>query len=201
MAAVDNLRDKWESISARERTLVVLLGASAVVVLVLFVALRIRDRLNVLETRNAQARSALHKLTSYRATARTTAGLGDPTAAIGPEPIKLDSYILNAGTTAKVVVPEVTPRTPTPRGKYLVHSDMVSLRDLSLTQVKDFLQALESDSRVVMVTSLQIKRNFRDQEKMDLSAEISTWSRPPETAGAASGSGSGSGSAKGSGGG
>ena len=196
MAAVDSLRDKWESISPRERRLVVLLGISTVVVLVLYVALAIKDRLDALEAKNQQARNALHKLTAYKAAARTTRGADDPTAAITGEPVKLESYIYKAGGTANITVPGVNPRSPATRGKFVVNSAQVDIRDLTLVQVKDFLQALESDSRVVMVTSLRLTRNFRDQEKMDLSAEISTYSRAAEAPAAGSGSGSGTGSAK-----
>ena len=197
MAAFDRIRDKWESISPRERRMVVLLGVSTVVVLVLYVALAIDDGLDALEAKNAQARTALRKLTAYRAAAKAPVG-NDPTAAIPAEAIKLESYIYKAGSTAQITIPGVNPRTPVPRGKYMVHAASVEIRDLNITQVKDFLQAIETDSPVVVVTSLSIKRNFRDQEKMDLSAEISTYSRIAEAGGAGSGSGSGSGSGAGS---
>jgi len=201
MAAVDSLRDKWESISPRERRLVVLLGVSTVVVLVLYVALAIRDRLDALEAKNAQSRKALHNLTTYKATARTSSAANDPSAFITSEAVKLESYIYKAGETAKVTVPGVNPRTPATRGKYTVHGAQVEIRDLTLQQVKDFLQALETDSRVVVVTNLRLTRNFRDTEKMDLSAEISTYSKAAETAEpTGSGSGSGTGSAKSGGG-
>ena len=201
MAAVDRFRDKWESISPRERRLVVLLGAAAVIVAVLYVALAIKDRLDALEAKNHAARSALHKLTAYRATARTPAAAGDPVAAITAEQVPLESYIYKASEQAKVPVQTVTPRTPTPRGKYMVHAVQIDVDELSLVQVKDFLQLLETESRIVQVTSLKLNRNFRDQEKLKLSAEISSYSRPAETAGSGSGSGSAKGSAKGSGGG
>ncbi len=197
MAAFDKIRDKWESISPRERTLVVLLGVSFVVVMILFVALSIKDGLDRLEAKNEQSRTALRRLTAYRATARTVVG-NDPTALIPVEAIKLESYIYKAGEAAKVVVPGVNPRTPTSRGKFMVHAASIEIRDLTITQVKDFLQALETDSPVVVVTSLSIKRNFRDAEKMDLSAEVATYSKIAETPAAGSGSGSGSGSGAGS---
>jgi hypothetical protein len=139
MAAFDKIRDKWESISPRERTLVVLLGVSFVVVMILFVALSIKDGLDRLEAKNEQSRTALRRLTAYRATARTVVG-NDPTALIPVEAIKLESYIYKAGEAAKVVVPGVNPRTPTSRGKFMVHAASVEIRDLTITQVKDFLR-------------------------------------------------------------
>lgn len=197
MAAVDRLRDKWESISPRERRLVVLLGVSAVVVLVLYVALAIKDRLDALEHKNAQARTALQKLTAYKAAAKPTAGGVDPSTFITSEPVKLESYIFKAGETASVTVPGVNPRSPRTSGEYTVHAAQIDIRDLTLQQVKDFLQAIEGESRVVAVTSLRLTRNFRDQEKMDLSAEISTYSKAAATpAEPAAGAGTGTGAPK-----
>ena len=192
MGAADQLRDKWESISSRERRLVLLLGVSFVVVMVLYFALGIKDGLDKLEKKNAQARTALHKLTAYKASARTVGG-DDPTAIIGTEPVKLESYIYKAGEAAQVTVPGVNPRSPVTRGKFVVHSAQIDVRDLTIKQVTDFLYALENESRVVMVTTMSLKRNFRDAEKMDLSAEIAAYSRVAESAGATAGSGSGSG--------
>lgn len=197
MAAFDKIRDKWESITPRERTMVVLLGVSFVVVMVLFVALSIKDGLDRLEAKNEQSRTALRRLTAYRATAKTVVG-NDPSALIPAEAIKLESYIYKAGESAKVVIPGVNPRTPTTRGKFTVHAASIEIRDLSITQVKDFLQALETDSPVVVVTALTIKRNFRDSEKMDLSAEVATYSKIAEAPAAGAGSGSGGGSGSGS---
>jgi general secretion pathway protein M len=194
MAAFDKIRDKWESISPRERRMVVLLGVSFVVVMVLYVALAIKDGLDALEAKNAQARTALQRLTAYRATAKAPVS-NDPVAAIPQTPVKLESYIYNAGTTAKITVPGVNPRTPTTKGGFTVHSAAIEIRDLTITQVKDFLEAIETQSTAVAVTSLTLKRNFRDQEKMDLSAEISTYSKAAETTddkGKGKGSGSGS---------
>lgn len=182
MAAFDRVRDKWESISPRERRMVVLLGVSFVVIMVLYVALAIKDGLDALEAKNNKARTALHKLTAYKAAARTTPG-NDPTAVIGTEPVKLESYIFDAGKTAQVTVPGVTPRAPVTRGRFTVHSAVVDVRDLTITQVTDFLSALETASRAVAVTSLTIRRNFRDAEKMDLSIEVSAYSRAAESAG------------------
>ncbi|MBP8807961.1 MAG: type II secretion system protein M [Kofleriaceae bacterium] len=195
MAAFDRVRDKWESISPRERRMVVLLGVSFVVIMVLYVALAIKDELDALEAKNTKARTALHKLTAYRASAKPSPA-NDPTVFIGAEPVKLESYIFEAGGTAKITIPGVTPRSPITRGRFTVHAAVVDVRDLTLAQVTEFLAALEGNSRAVAVTSLTIKRNFRDPEKMDLSVEVSAYSRAAEATGDGAGSGSGSGSAQ-----
>lgn len=195
MAAVDSLRAKWESITPRERRMVVLLGVSAVVVAVLYVALDIRDGMVALEKKNAKSRQALASLTSAKA--RPIAANADAPA-IPTEAVRLESYLYTAATKAGVTLGGVTPRGNSTRGSYTVHGAAVELRDLTLQQATDFLEAIENDSRVVVVTGLQVRRNFRDKAKVELSVDVSTYSKAAdvEATGSGSGSGSGKGSAK-----
>jgi len=201
MAAIDTLRDKWEGITPRERRMVVLLGVSFVLVMIIYVSLQIRDGLSALEAKNAKARKALATLTAFKAQAHGNSAPDDPAKLIGPEAVKLETYIYKAGTDAKVTVPGVNTRTPSPKGSFTAHAATVEVRELTLAQVKDFLEAIETESKVVMSSSLQLRRNFRDKEKLDLNLEVVTWSKVTENAeGDGKGSGSGSGSAKAGGG-
>jgi type II secretory pathway component PulM len=190
MAAVDRLREKWESITPRERRMVVLLGASAVIVLVLYVALDIRDGMTALERKNTRSRTALAALTTLKA--RPTEANSDQPV-IPAQPVRLESYLYTAASKAGVTLGGVNTRGNTPRGSYTVHGATVELRDLTLQQATDFLEAIEGD-RLVAVTGLQLRRNFRDKAKVELSIEVSTYSKAAEDA---AGSGSGSGSSKG----
>lgn len=179
MSAVDKFRDKWETITPRERRMVVVLGVSIVVIVILYVSLAIRDGLDALEERNAKARRALVTLTAMRAQAKHD-NPDDPAKLIGAEPIGLETYVFEAGKKAGVTVPEVNKRTPVPRGKYTAHSVSVQLRSLTLSQAKDFLEAVENTSRIVIVSSLDLRRNFQDKEKLDLNCEIVTWAKVGE---------------------
>lgn len=197
MAAFDSLRDKWESITPRERRMVVVLGVSFVLVMIIYVSLQIRDGLARLEAKNAKARRALAALTSYKAQARAVTG-DDPAKSITSEAVKLETYIYNAGGKAKVTVPAVNSRGQTPKGSFIAHAATAEVRELSLTQIKDFLEAIESESKIVMVSSLQIRRNFRDKEKLDLNIEVVTWSKVAAAEGdEGDGKGTGTGTAKG----
>jgi hypothetical protein len=198
MAALDQVRDKWESITPRERRMVVVLGVSFVFIMIIYVALEIRDGLASLEAKNQKARRALAALTAYKAQAQSATPADDPVKLIGATEVKLETYIYAAGEKAKVTVPEVKTRSPNPKGAYTAHAAGLELREISLTQAKDFLEAIESDSKVVKVSALQLRRNFRDKEKLDLSVEVVTWSKPDaeKKDGEGGGSGSGSGTAK-----
>ena len=191
MAAVDRLRDKWEAITPRERGMVALLGLSTVVVLVLYVALGIRDGMVKLEHKNARSRQALAFLTTLQATPASTGGDGP---AIPSEPVRLESYLYTAATKAGITLNGVNTRGNTTRGSFTVHGATVELRELTLQQTTDFLSAIENDSKLVVLTGLQVRRNFRDKAKIDLSIEVSTYSKA--AAAGEPGKGSGSGSAK-----
>ena len=190
MAALDRLRDKWDSITPRERRMVVLLGASAVVVLVLYVALGIRDGMVKLERKNDRSRRALANLTTLKSKPIAT---GDQ-AEIPAEAVRLESYLFAAASKAGVTLGGVTPKGNSTRGSFTVHGASVELRELTLQQATDFLEAIENDSKVVMVTGLQVRRNFRDKAKVELSVEVSTYSKATATpADPAGGNGKGTG--------
>jgi type II secretory pathway component PulM len=197
MAALDKLRDKWQSISPREQRMVVLLGVSTVLILIIYVSLQIREGLVALEAKNARSRRALKALTEYKAQAHAVTA-DDPSKLIGPEPIKLETYLYRAAEKAQVTVPGVNARgAGTAKGSFTPHSATVEIRELSITQIKDFLEAIETESKIVVVSSLQIRRNFRDKEKLDLNIEVTTWSKAAAAEGEGEGKGKGSGSSSG----
>ncbi len=196
MAALDTIRDKWDSITPRERRLVVLLGVSAVVVLIAFMTLGIRDKLNAMEADNAKMRKALDVLAGYR-----YSGRAEPEGAatqIGRDPLKLESYLDQKAQKVGIKVPSYKPRPPAPKNGFLTHTVEINVGGLTITQVKDFLEAIEADNKLVAVTSLTMKRNFNDKTQLDVKMEVSTYSKPdaaPAPGTPAAGSGTGTGSA------
>lgn len=176
MATIDKLREKWESITPREQRMVLLLGVSFVLVMIIYVSLQIREGLAALEAKNAKSRKALAVLTSYKAQAKAVTG-DDPAKLIKAQAVGLETYIYKAGEKAKVTVPAINTRGPSPKGSFIAHAATVEIRELTITQIKDFLEAIETENKIVMVSALQIRRNFRDKEKLDLNLEVVTWSK------------------------
>jgi hypothetical protein len=121
----------------------------------------------------------------------------DPAANIGTDHVKLETYLGKAADAVKITVPQYTPRTPVQKNGFMAYSVQIELRDLTIQQVKDFLEAIETGNRLVVVTSLTLNRNFRDKEKLDMKLEISTYAKMADASSAGSGSGSSSGSGSG----
>jgi type II secretory pathway component PulM len=195
---VDNLRDKWEAITPRERKIVVFGGIAAILTIVLWLAFSIRDGLHAIEHRNARMESALDTLSELRVRGQQKPAGDDIVSTIGTEGVRLETYLSKAAESVKITVPSFNPRTPVEKNGFRTKSTSLELRDLSIDQVKDYLEAIETGNKLVQVTALTVNRNFRDKEKIDLKLEVSTYEKIVEQPAAGSGSGSGSGTASGS---
>jgi hypothetical protein len=195
MAIRDTLKHKWDSITPRERNLVVLLGIAVPVILLLYMGLGIGDKLDAMEASNAKMRRALNVLAAIRAQ-------GGPSqkAPTGPDipdqPVKLESYLDRAAQKVGINVPSYKPHSPLSKGNgFVMHTVDLSVQGLTIEQTKDFLEAIETDNKLVVVTALDVKKNFSDKEKVDIKLEVSTYAKEAPAGGAGSGSGSASGSA------
>jgi type II secretory pathway component PulM len=200
MAVVDKLREKWDAITPRERKIVVFGGISLIVIVALWLGMSIRTKLAGLEHRNEQMQKALDVLQDLRASGGQKASADDIVSTIPNEPVPLETYLSNSAEAVKLTVPSFNPRTPVEKNGFRTSVMQIELRDLTIEQIKDYLERVETGNRLVQVTSLTFNRNFRDKDKLDVKLDISTYSKVAEQP-AGSGSGSGSGSASGTGGG
>jgi hypothetical protein len=71
----------------------------------------------------------------------------------------------------------------------VTNTSTLSLDKITVEQFRDFLMAVEQESKVVAVTHLDIRKDFRDKDKLDVNVEVSTYSRE-KTSGDGTGSGS-----------
>jgi hypothetical protein len=177
MSASDRARDFWDRISPRERRLVVLLGIAAPITLAIFLGLQIKDGLDNIDARNGKMRRALIVLTDLRARGPIQP-TDDVVATMGVEPLSLDTYLRNAATKAGFAIKgTITPRTDVTRNGFVTKSVSINLDDLELDKVKAFLQEIETASKVVVVTSLDVKRDFKDRKLVDAKMEVSTYAK------------------------
>jgi len=83
----------------------------------------------------------------------------------------------------------VVPRVRGTRNGFVSNPWSGSLDDLTIDQLKIFLSEIETGSKVVAVTHIDLRRDFRDCTKLDVQLEVSTYSKePPPKAAADAGS-------------
>ncbi len=188
MAVSDRARDFWDRISPRERRLVVLAAIAVPLTIAIWLGFSIRDGLIAMEDRNDKTRRALNIVEDLKA--RGPVQTDDTAAQIPSDPIGLETYVSNAAKKGNLTFKGPIDRRPTPppRNGFVTTSVSCSLDDVTTEQLKAFLQEVES-SKVVAVTHIDLRRDFRDKKKLDVTFEVTTYSRP---AAAAPGEGSGS---------
>jgi type II secretory pathway component PulM len=191
----DKMRDKWDGITPRERGLVVLLGIAVPTVVIIFLGLKISDGLDARERRISRMRKALIVLSDIRARGGDTKPENDVLAEMTSTPVTLETYVSKAAEKVQITKPNVTPGSTQNQDGFVVHSVRFDVQSVTVIQMKDLLEALETGSRFVVVTSVTINRKFRDEDKdkLDLKLEVSTYSRAPKE-GEGDGSGTGAGS-------
>jgi hypothetical protein len=183
----DRARDFWDRISPRERRLVVVGAIALPLTLIIWLGLSIRDGLVNMEARNDKMRKALVVLADLKAR-----GPAQPTddvvATMGVEPLSLDTYLSNAAQKAGFTLKGTTPRNPVIKNGFVTNSVSCQISDLTIDQFKLFLQEVETGSKVVIVTRLDIRRDFKAKEKLDATLEVSTYSKEPPPKGEGAGS-------------
>jgi len=194
MAISDKARDFWDRISPRERRLVAIAVIALPLTVIVWLGLSIHDGLVSMEMRNAKMRKALDVIGDLKARGPAQPA-DDIVATMGVDPLSLDTYLTNAAQKAGFTLKGTTPRNAVTRNGFVTNSVACSVSDLTIDQFKKFLQEVETASKVVVVTRLDVRRDFKSKEKLDATLEVSTYSKEPPVKGDA---GSGSGSAAGS---
>lgn len=190
-AITDKARDFWDRISPRERRLVVIAAIAAPITLAVWLGLSIRTGLESMEHRNEKSRRALTVLSDLRARGETGRPKGDDVVAMmGTEPLSLPTYLDNAAKKASFTLKSTSPHPAVTRNGFVTNSVSVTLDDLSIDQLKTFLTEVEQGSKVVAVTHIDLRRDFRDKAKLDVNLEVSTYSKEPPAKTEGSGAGS-----------
>lgn len=173
MALSDRARDFWDRISPRERALVVLLAVAAPLGGALWLGLSIRDGLTSMESRNQKTREALDIVAKLKVTGTTPE---DPGIKIPDAPIALETYVTKAADKNSLKFKgSVETRKGTKAG-IVTTTVTVALDDVTTDQLKAFLQEVETGEKVVAVTHLDVKRDWKDKKKLDVNLDISTYS-------------------------
>jgi len=178
MSAVsERARDFWDRISPRERGLVMIAAVVAPLTLVIWLGLAIGDGLANMEARNERTRKALSVLADLKARGPKQP-VDDVVAGMPVEPLGLETYLSNAATTAGFVLKATTPRNPVIRNGFITSSVGLSNLDVNIEQLKKFLQEIETKSKYVAITRMDItRRDFKGKDKLEASLEVSTYAK------------------------
>lgn len=172
--SIERLRDRWEQISPREQRLILALGITFSLVVLVLLGRGITAGLAELEAKNLKTRTALRALHDYRQNAG--AGTGEaPQVELPDEPVKLQSYLEGIASEVGISIPAFNPQAGNTREGVVTAATRFQLRGISLEQLTGFLEKVETKLPYVVVESLDIKRDFRDREKLEVDLLVTTY--------------------------
>lgn len=179
------LRDAFEGLSARERSLLALLGAVIVLLLFLVGAYTLYDRIDTLEERNLAMEKALSDIAKKRGPyLQARARQAQLDSRIGNSPLSLSGFLEGIAKEQSIEIRETNPRTPEPIGKkYIQQSVDLRLGRVKLEPLLKFMHRLETyPNNLVLVTQLSIRNRDDKHEEFEVDMTVSTYEHAPKSA-------------------
>jgi general secretion pathway protein M len=177
------LRDWWERLSQRERTLVSAMCVTFVVLMTLGVGYFITDGLETLDQRNSDMRQALRDLDTQRdAYLRMKQKAAQQETRLGQTPVQLQSYLEAAAKEASVELPETQEHQAASSNKAFIERSVdLRLGSVTLEQLTKFLKAVETGRSMVVVTSLEVHTRDDRHQQLDVTMTVTTYERHVDT--------------------
>jgi len=177
----ESLRDRFERLSQRERTLVAAFVVTFFVMLTLIVGFLIVDGLASLEQNNADMRQALSDIDTKRdAYLKAKAKLAQVESRLAPGQMQLGSYLEAAAKEAGVEIPESKENRPTTAGSFLERSTDLHLTKVKVEALSNFLRRIETGAQLVVVTQLTIRTRDDKHQELDVDLTVSSWEKAVE---------------------
>jgi hypothetical protein len=175
---ISALRDKWERLSQRERTLVGAAGITFVVLLTLVGGFFITDGLSTFEERNADMRQALKDLDTQRESyLKLKAKSSQLENRIPRTPLQLQGFLEQAAKDAGVDIPESNERQAPAGKRWIERAVDLHLRQVTLDSLARFCKAIETGPNLVVVTALTVRTRDDKHEQLEVDMTVSTYER------------------------
>jgi hypothetical protein len=183
-AQLGRLRDRWERLSARERTLVTAMGLTFLAMATIIVGFVITDGLATLDEANADARQALHDLETQReGYLKAKAKAKALETRMGTTPVQLQGFLEQVGKEAGVEIPETDEQPAQLVGstkQFNERSVTLRLKSVTLENLTKFMKGIESGANLVAITALTIHTLGDKHENLEVEMTVTTWDRAPE---------------------
>ncbi|MBI4509993.1 MAG: type 4a pilus biogenesis protein PilO [Deltaproteobacteria bacterium] len=181
MALFDVIQNRWELLGERERRLFSLLGVTFVLFVLLVLGYFINDGLSSIEEKNQLTREALRDIEEKREEyLEAKRNPTDVTRQITSEAPSMASYLEQIANEVGVQIPESNERQATTKGKFSERTIDVKLRGVTVEQLAQFLQRIETHSQIIVTQRLFVKTHFSQKEKLDVELTVATYERAKE---------------------
>lgn len=178
---INALRDWFERLSQRERTMVGALGVSFVIMVTLIVGFFITDGLAAMGERNEAMRQALRDLDTQRDSyLKLKHKAAQLQTRLGATPIQLGGYLEQAAKESGFEIPESNERAPVQTGKWVEKSIELRLSRVRIDGLASFLRRVETGPNLVVVKELKVSTRDDKHQELDVEMTVSTYERASE---------------------
>ena len=173
------LRDRYERLSQRERTMVGALGVTFVLMVTLVGGFFITDGLASLEEKNSDMRQALKDIESQRDSyLRARSKVRQLETRLGQQPIQLGGFLEQAAKDSGIQIPESNEQPPQAAGKqYTERAIDLRLSHVTLDQLANFMKRIETGPNLVVVKSLSIRTRDDKHQELDVEMTVATYEK------------------------
>lgn len=170
-AQIGRLRERWERLSPRERTLVSAMGATFIAMATIISGFLITDGLATVEEHNSDARQALHDLETQRESyLRAKAKASQLETRLGKTPVALQGFLEQVAKEVGVEIPEANEEAPQVGKQFTTRSVQLRLKQVTLENLTRFLRGIETGPNLVVVSAVNVRT--RDDKHVELEVEL-----------------------------
>jgi hypothetical protein len=182
---LSGLRERYERLSQRERTLVAVFFGSFAVLATLTIGLLITDGLASLGEENQKMREALSDIATHRDSyLKAKARVSQVESKLAHEGFALGGYVEGVAKEAGIKIPETDESPPAPVGKGFVEKTLkLRLTAVKLDALASFLRRVETGPTLVVVRDLNIRTRDDKHQELDVELTVATWEHAPKGAG------------------
>ncbi|HMU39587.1 MAG TPA: type II secretion system protein GspM [Pseudomonadota bacterium] len=183
---VQRVREWFDGLAPRERTLLLLLVGTILGVALLGGAAFLYERIDTLEEQTEAMQRALRDIAKKRGPyMQAKARALQLDQRIGQTPLQLSGFLEGVAKEHNIDIRETSPRTPELMGKkYLQQSVDLRISRVGLEPLLKFMRKIETyPSNLVMVTQLNIRSRDDKHQEFEVDMTVSTFEHAPKNAG------------------
>jgi len=180
-AQLGRLRERWERLSARERTLLSAMGATFLAMVTIISGFLITDGLSNVEEHNSEARQALHDLETQRESyLKSKAKAAQLETRLGKTPVQLQGFLEQVAKDVGVEIPESNEEPAQVGKQFTARSVQIRLKQVTIENLTRFLRGIETGPNIVVVTALNMRTRDDKHQELEVELTVTTYDRNPE---------------------
>lgn len=174
---IEDLKERFERLSARERLAVAALGGVMGLLLLLGIGFWVGSSVDDMEQNTNELRETLALLARHHERFALNQQREQALSRVIPtEPLELNAYVDRAATDVGIKIGESSETKPIEGKRYERRGLAIKLNQVNIAQLVSLIKRLtESPGTLVQVTRLSVNTRWNKHEELDVELEVSTY--------------------------